>query len=98
MEFEWDPNKSQTNMKKHGVAFETVTQVFTGFHMTKEDTRQDYGELRFCTMGTMDYDGRVVIVAYTRRNHKIRIISARKANSREQKIFNNYRNMYHKEN
>lgn len=51
MEYEWDPEKSRSNLMKHGISFDCAAEVFEGFHMTVEDTRKDYGEKRFCTMG-----------------------------------------------
>jgi uncharacterized DUF497 family protein len=86
--------KNKINIEKHGVAFENATAVFDGFHITAEDARKDYGETRFYTMGTLGEERRVVLVAYTYRDKKIRIISARKTNLREQKIFYQYRQIH----
>jgi uncharacterized DUF497 family protein len=91
VKFEWDPDKDLSNFKKHGISFEAARFIFEGFHFTQEDTRRDYGERRFLTMGTLENDKRVVIIAYTYRNNKLRVISMRKANLKEQKIFNNYK-------
>jgi len=87
MEFEWDDQKNRINIDKHGLSFEISPLVFGGFFVSKPDNRKDYGESRQCAMGTLGPDGRVVIVAYTTRNGMTRIISMRKANKREQKIF-----------
>lgn len=87
---EWNKRKNETNFKKHGFHFESAALVFSGAYITQEDTRKDYGERRFLSMGTLGLNGRVVIVAYTRRGSKLRIISMRKANQREQKIFYSY--------
>ena len=92
MVFEWDPKKSKSNKLKHGISFEDAPKVFDDFHITTTDRRKDYGETRFCTMGFLDSSKRIVLVAHTQRNGKIRIISMRKANKREQKIFNHYLN------
>ncbi len=51
--------------------------------VTFEDTRYDYGEPRFVTLGRLE--GRTVVIAHTPRGENTRIISMRKANSREQK-------------
>ncbi len=83
MMFEWDPKKSKSNQLKHGIFFEEAPMVFDDFHITTIDCRKDYGETRSCTMG---------FLGATKRKGKIRIISMRKANKREQKIFNNYLN------
>ena len=87
---EWDEKKSEANFKKHGFRFESAALLFSGLYITQKDTRKDYGEHRFLSMGTLGKNGRVVIVAYTPRAGKLRIISMRKANQREQKIFYSY--------
>jgi len=92
MIFEWDPKKSKSNQLKHGISFDKAPKVFDDFHITAIDQRKDYGETRSCTMGFLDSTKRIVLVAHTQRHGKIRIISMRKANKREQKIFNNYLN------
>jgi uncharacterized DUF497 family protein len=53
--------------------------------VTFEDTRYDYGEERFITLGLLA--GRVVVIAHTPRGERTRVISMRKANSREQKTY-----------
>lgn len=53
--------------------------------MTLADERFDYGEKRFVTLGYLD--GRMVVIAHTSRNEKTRIISMRKANSRERRHY-----------
>ena len=50
-----------------------------------EDTRFDYGEPRFITLGHLE--GHVVVVAHTPRRENTRIISMRKGNSREEKAY-----------
>jgi uncharacterized DUF497 family protein len=87
---EWDKRKDEANFKKHGFHFESAALVFSSAYITQEDTRKNYGERRFLSMGTLGRNGRVVIVAYTYRGSKLRIISMRKANRREQNIFYNY--------
>ena len=56
--------------------------AFAGRHFTAEDTREDYSEPRYITVGKMD--GRMVVVVWTPRGEARRIISMRKANEREQ--------------
>ena len=90
MNFEWDANKAQTNLEKHGVSFELATLIFTDSErVTVKDTRQDYGENRSIILGQVE--GRVLVVVTTERdaNQIIRIISARKANKRERKHYDN---------
>jgi uncharacterized DUF497 family protein len=87
MDFEWDKTKNKQNIDKHGLSFELAPLIFGGLYVSREDDRKDYGETRYCAMGTLGPDDRVVIIAYTKRDTKIRIISMRKANRREQNIF-----------
>ncbi len=83
--FEWDEEKKQTNFSDHGLSFEDAETVFSGECVTFEDTRYDYGEPRFVTLGRLE--GRTVVIAHTPRGENTRIISMRKANSREQKTY-----------
>ncbi len=83
--FEWDEEKKQTNFSDHGLSFEDAETVFSGECVTFEDTRYDYGEPRFVTLGRLE--GRTVVIAHTPRGGNTRIISMRKANSREQKTY-----------
>lgn len=85
MEFEWDDQKSQDNRHKHGLAFEDVELVFKEASITFEDDRAEYGERRLITLGSLA--GRVVVVVHTPRGDSTRIISFRKANRREQQIY-----------
>ncbi len=82
---EWDEEKKQTNFSDHGLSFEDAETVFSGECMTFEDARYDYGEPRFVTLGRLE--GRTVVIAHTPRGENTRIISMRKANSREQKTY-----------
>jgi uncharacterized DUF497 family protein len=89
--YEWDESKRLSNIRKHGIDFIDVPEVFDGDTVIFEDTRFDYSETRFIGIGLLQ--GRVVVVAYTERHETIRIISARKATVYEQinffkKIFN----------
>ncbi len=83
--FEWDEEKKQTNFSDHGLSFEDAETVFSGECVTFEDTRYDHGEPRFVTLGRLE--GRTVVIAHTPRGENTRIISMRKANSREQKTY-----------
>ena len=60
-------------------------EMFDGPTLTVEDDRRDYGEARFITIGFLD-DAMVVLV-WTPRNDGYRIISMRKANERERKLY-----------
>ncbi|MFV9329065.1 BrnT family toxin [Citrobacter europaeus] len=86
MEFEWDANKAQSNYRKHGVRFEDAVLVFDDpRHFSRQD-RYENGEYRWQTIGMM-YGVVVILVAHSVRFESgvevIRIISARKADSKE---------------
>lgn len=86
MNFEWDASKAALNLQKHGVAFEDAQNVFYDLlRIERYDDRDDYCEDRWVTVGLVHY--RLLSVAYTVRNETIRIISARKADSDEQKQY-----------
>jgi uncharacterized protein len=83
--FEWDKEKNKANYEKHGLDFHDAQAVFSGVCRTIIDDRCDYGEERYVTFGALQ--GRTVIIAHTKRGDKTRIISMRKANSREQRYY-----------
>jgi len=85
MKYEWDEAKKQKNFAKHGLSFEDAQQVFSGPCVTFEDDRFAYGEERFITLGLLD--GRLVVITHAPRDEGTRIISMRKGNRREQKIY-----------
>ena len=83
--YEWDEEKSERNLEKHGLSFEDAEKVFSGPCVTFVDARFDYEETRLITLGPLE--GRVVVIVHTPRGESTRIISMRKANAREQKIY-----------
>jgi len=81
VEFEWDESKARANLRKHGVDFADAATMFDDNRaVTVAD--DDPEEERYVTIG-MDALGRVLVVAYTIRGERIRIISARRATKRE---------------
>jgi uncharacterized protein len=84
LKFEWHPAKAEANLQAHGVTFDLATTVFKDpFAVERLDERMDYGERRFVIVGMAE--GHVVLfVAYTEREERIRIISARRATQHEQ--------------
>ena len=85
MDFEWNRDKAASNLKKHRIDFADAATVFDDLNaITIENPGHD--EFRFITIG-MDAYGRLVVVVYTWRGEKIRIISARKATKQEQKYY-----------
>ena len=81
--FEWDDAKIAANDAKHGVTFERARLVFAdAFAIGEFDDRSIHGEERFTMVGMVE--GVLLFVAYTERNDRIRIISARRATKHEQ--------------
>ena len=86
LEFEWDGEKADANVRKHGVAFEDSREVFfDSRRLVREDKREEYGERRFQTIGKAA--GRILLVAYTHRQTRIRLISARRASLEEKELY-----------
>jgi uncharacterized DUF497 family protein len=85
MQCEWDAAKNRSNFAKHGLDFADAELVFADPCVTFVDYRFDYGEERFVTLGLLA--GRQVAIAHAPRGEATRIISMRKANRREQKIY-----------
>jgi uncharacterized DUF497 family protein len=85
MNFEWDNTKRKSNIEKHGIDFIDAPIIFSGYTLTIEDNRYDYGEERFVTFGILD--SRVVAVVHTETENLIRIISIRKATKNEEKEY-----------
>jgi uncharacterized DUF497 family protein len=91
MKFEWDEAKSEACFKTRGFDFEYAAFVFADPNrMIFQDTRRSYGEDRYQLTGRID--GRLFVLVYTPRDDVMRIISARKANSREVKLYENRSN------
>ena len=83
--FDWDETKRGATLATRGLDFADAPIVLDGVCVTFEDARRDYGEPRFITLGELV--GRVVVVAWTQRNDVVRIISMRKANDREKRLY-----------
>jgi uncharacterized DUF497 family protein len=84
-DFQWDPKKESLNVKKHHFDFTTASQIWNGQIVEKIDNRRDYRETRVIATG--EAEGSVLVVVYTWRGEARRIISARKANTREKGLF-----------
>ena len=88
MEFEWDEAKSQAFFLSRGFDFAyAVRAFFDSDRLIQADLRRSYGEARFHLYGRIE--SRVFILVYTQRGNATRIISARKANNREVKLYEN---------
>ena len=88
--FEWDQAKADANLAKQGVSFEQAREAFDDpFAIEFIDDREDYGEDRLILFGMVKTQ--LLVVAYTARGDRVRIISAREAEPHE-------RRKYHEEN
>ena len=86
--FEWDDEKAASNEVKHSVSFPFATRIFNDENrITVIDNRRDYGEIRYISLAKIE--SRVYVVAFTVRSSVIRLISARKANKKEVKRYEN---------
>jgi uncharacterized protein len=85
MIYQWDKNKAETNLNKHGIDFADAVSVFSDdLAITAPD--QQFGEERFITIG-LDAFGRVLVIVYTCRSQSIRLISARPATRQERRQY-----------
>jgi uncharacterized protein len=85
--FEWDPKKAEANLSKHGVSFrEAVTAFGDPLSMNMTDPDHSEGEERYIVLGMSDRY-RLLVVSYTERPPRTRIISARLATRHERKQY-----------
>lgn len=88
MKFEWDDNKEQKNIAKHGIDFGTAILVFGDDNRIEMyDAKHSLEEDRYITIGEINGYVMVLYVIYTERNDAIRIISARCATQREKEAY-----------
>jgi uncharacterized DUF497 family protein len=86
VESEWDPAKARANFTKHGVRFaDAVTALEDDSALTMRDLSTE-GEERWVTMG-LDTSGRLLVVVYTWRGERVRLISARQATPHERQQY-----------
>jgi uncharacterized DUF497 family protein len=89
MKFEWDEQKNQSNIDKHGLDFADAYRLFSLPMLVGLDEREEYGEERWIGIGLLD--GRVVVVVYTELDEETtRVISLRKALSHERTCYEQY--------
>jgi len=87
LQFDWDPEKAESNEKKHGVSFaEAATAFGDPLSLTVPDPDHSVGEARFILVG-LTYRSRLVVVAHAEADDSIRIISARPATAAERKFY-----------
>jgi uncharacterized DUF497 family protein len=85
MNFAWDPAKRLTNLVKHGLDFTDVPRLNWDEVTILEDRRFAYGERRYWAFGVLD--GHLLMVAYTRQEDIVRVISFRRASRKERKRY-----------
>ncbi len=85
MRFEWDENKNNKNISVHGIDFRDAHLIFENPVLIKKDNRKDYGEERLIGLGELFKV--TIIIIFTKRASAIRVISIRRANENERKIY-----------
>lgn len=87
LDFEWDSEKARANAQKHGVAFLEACEVFDDdYSSSVRDPDHSLAESRYLIFG-MSKSGRHLVVSYTERNGRIRLISARQMTPRERRAY-----------
>ena len=90
--YEWDESKRRRNLAKHKVDFELVHDFDMATADVRQDSRGKYGEARFIADGLIG--DRLYILVFTMRASDIRVISLRKANTRERKRHGQTKKLY----
>ena len=87
MRFEWNTEKAEANLKKHGVSFDEAKTVFSDpLFVIFADPDHSFEEKRFVIMGESKQN-RLLVVSYTERKTATRLISAREATRPERKKY-----------
>jgi uncharacterized protein len=85
--FEWDPGKASKNKRTHNITFDEACTAFRDtLSLTIHDPLHSEDEVRFVVIGR-SYRNRLLVVVHTERGERIRIISARKARSKERQYY-----------
>jgi len=91
MDFDWDDDKAEANITKHGVSFLEAASVFgDDLSITFPDPDHSIDEERLIIIGHSDR-GRLLFVSHTDQNNQTRIISAREVTRRERRVYENVR-------
>jgi uncharacterized protein len=86
-DFEWNADKAQYNLKEHEVTFEESSTVFDDpFYIIYKDPDHSVGEQRYIIIGESEQQ-RYLLVSFTERDAKTRIISARELNPKERRVY-----------
>ena len=82
-DFEWDPDKAEANLRKHGISFEDAALALIGAALTQQSRRGEESRFQsFCVL-----EGEIISVAWTPRANAIRILSARRAKRDERQRY-----------
>jgi uncharacterized DUF497 family protein len=85
--FTWNEDKAHKNVRKHRISFRQAKNIWQGPFLTEMDDKQDYGEIRFNTVGVLPGTTTVLHVTHTETEDAIHIISARLATRRERESY-----------
>lgn len=85
MRIEFDDAKRAETIRARGLDMARAVEVFAGATLTVEDDRQEYREARFITIGFLD--DKMIVLVWTQRGDACRVISMRKANERERRLY-----------
>jgi uncharacterized protein len=85
MQIEFDPEKREHTIQTRGLDMADAVLIFESDNLTFENNSKDFGEPRFMTVGFLQK--RMIILVWTMRGDKRRIISMRKANDREKTLY-----------
>ena len=84
---EWDESKNRLNQRKHAVSFEEAATIFLDpFEIAIEDPAHTISEYRFISIG-QSFRRRLLVVSYSERNNRIRIIAARRPTRSERRSY-----------
>lgn len=87
MKFEWDENKAEANLLKHGVSFDEAKTVFyDSLYVDFYDPDHSHNEHRYIIIG-QSQQSRLLMVSYTERENTTRLISSRELTRRERRIY-----------
>jgi uncharacterized protein len=88
MLFEWDEAKSRRTFRQRGFGFDYAAGIFGDLTLEKRDDRPEYGEIRMQAIGRIGND--ILFVVYTDRGEVRCIISARRANRKERRLWHSF--------
>ena len=85
MKIEYDAAKNARNVRERGLSFERAAEFDFEAAITMEDRRREYGEIRYRSLGILDQ--RLHALVFTFRGESLRVISLRKANRKEGRLY-----------